>query len=133
MYTGYFLRYEFCNPAFVTQNNSGAQGWVRKKVLNFALSLKSLTSSCPWANKAINSKWGRGNHPSPSTLSYTVFQSVLHVVGMFGQLCECCIFSVSCTMPSLEVGTVGGGTVLGPQSACLKVMLLCCSHACSDM
>ena len=34
-------------------------------------------------------------------------------------------FSVSCTMPSLEVGTVGGGTVLGPQSACLKVMLLC--------
>lgn len=24
-------------------------------------------------------------------------------------------------MPSLEVGTVGGGTVLGPQSACLKV------------
>lgn len=31
-------------------------------------------------------------------------------------------FSISCTMPSLEVGTVGGGTVLGPQSACLKVM-----------
>ena len=24
-------------------------------------------------------------------------------------------------MPSLEVGTVGGGTILGPQSACLKV------------
>ena len=35
-------------------------------------------------------------------------------------------FSVSCTMPSLEVGTVGGGTVLAPQSACLKVMLFCC-------
>ncbi|PFX34975.1 3-hydroxy-3-methylglutaryl-coenzyme A reductase-like isoform X1 [Stylophora pistillata] len=29
---------------------------------------------------------------------------------------------VSCTMPSLEVGTVGGGTVLGPQSACLKIL-----------
>jgi len=30
-------------------------------------------------------------------------------------------------MPSLEVGTVGGGTILGPQSACLKVCLpLCC-------
>ena len=28
---------------------------------------------------------------------------------------------VSCTMPSLEVGTVGGGTVLPPQSACLEV------------
>ena len=50
------------------------------------------------------------------------------VVGMFGQLCERFIFSFSCTMPSLEVGTVGGGTVLGPQSACLKVMLLCRFH-----
>lgn len=29
---------------------------------------------------------------------------------------------ISCTMPSLEVGTVGGGTVLGPQSACLKML-----------
>lgn len=29
---------------------------------------------------------------------------------------------ISCTMPSIEVGTVGGGTVLGPQSACLKVI-----------
>jgi len=24
-------------------------------------------------------------------------------------------------MPSLEVGTVGGGTILPPQAACLKV------------
>lgn len=28
---------------------------------------------------------------------------------------------ISCTMPSLEVGTVGGGTILPPQAACLKV------------
>jgi hydroxymethylglutaryl-CoA reductase (NADPH) len=28
---------------------------------------------------------------------------------------------ISCTMPSIEVGTVGGGTVLPPQAACLKV------------
>lgn len=25
-------------------------------------------------------------------------------------------------MPSVEVGTVGGGTILGPQSACLKML-----------
>ncbi|XP_067016707.1 3-hydroxy-3-methylglutaryl-coenzyme A reductase-like [Acropora muricata] len=29
---------------------------------------------------------------------------------------------ISCTMPSVEVGTVGGGTILGPQSACLKML-----------
>lgn len=29
---------------------------------------------------------------------------------------------ISCTMPSLEVGTVGGGTILGPQSACLNML-----------
>ena len=29
---------------------------------------------------------------------------------------------ISCTMPSLEVGTVGGGTILPAQSACLKMM-----------
>uniref|UniRef100_A0A8C4Q389 3-hydroxy-3-methylglutaryl coenzyme A reductase n=1 Tax=Eptatretus burgeri TaxID=7764 RepID=A0A8C4Q389_EPTBU len=29
---------------------------------------------------------------------------------------------VSCTMPSLEVGTVGGGTVLPAQQACLKML-----------
>lgn len=28
---------------------------------------------------------------------------------------------ISCTMPSLEVGTVGGGTFLPAQSSCLKV------------
>ena len=28
---------------------------------------------------------------------------------------------ISCTMPSLEVGTVGGGTGLDAQSSCLKV------------
>jgi len=31
---------------------------------------------------------------------------------------------ISCTMPSIEIGTVGGGTVLPAQSACLKVCLL---------
>ena len=30
------------------------------------------------------------------------------------------ILYISCTMPSLEVGTVGGGTGLDAQSACLK-------------
>ncbi|ODN05034.1 3-hydroxy-3-methylglutaryl-coenzyme A reductase [Orchesella cincta] len=29
---------------------------------------------------------------------------------------------ISCTMPSVEVGTVGGGTVLPAQSSCLKMM-----------
>ncbi|ORY44450.1 hypothetical protein BCR33DRAFT_716972, partial [Rhizoclosmatium globosum] len=29
---------------------------------------------------------------------------------------------ISCTMPSVEVGTVGGGTGLGPQAACLKLL-----------
>ncbi len=28
---------------------------------------------------------------------------------------------ISCTMPSIEIGTIGGGTVLGPQGACLQV------------
>ena len=28
---------------------------------------------------------------------------------------------VSCTMPCVEVGTIGGGTVLPAQSACLQV------------
>ena len=31
---------------------------------------------------------------------------------------------ISCTMPSLEVGTVGGGTGLDAQSSCLKVLNL---------
>lgn len=31
---------------------------------------------------------------------------------------------ISCTMPSLEVGTVGGGTGLDAQSSCLKVIEL---------
>lgn len=30
---------------------------------------------------------------------------------------------VSCTMPCMEVGTVGGGTILPPQKECLKVGL----------
>ncbi|KAK2178713.1 hypothetical protein NP493_532g01007 [Ridgeia piscesae] len=29
---------------------------------------------------------------------------------------------VSCTMPSIEVGTIGGGTVLPPQAACLEML-----------
>ena len=29
---------------------------------------------------------------------------------------------ITCTMPSLEVGTVGGGTILPAQSACLRMM-----------
>ncbi|KAM6986596.1 3-hydroxy-3-methylglutaryl-coenzyme A reductase-like [Aplochiton taeniatus] len=29
---------------------------------------------------------------------------------------------VSCTMPSIELGTVGGGTNLGPQQACLQML-----------
>jgi len=29
---------------------------------------------------------------------------------------------VSCTMPSIEIGTIGGGTVLHPQSACLELL-----------
>lgn len=31
---------------------------------------------------------------------------------------------ISCTMPSIEVGTVGGGTALEAQSSCLKVNLI---------
>lgn len=29
---------------------------------------------------------------------------------------------ISCTMPSIEIGTVGGGTVLPAQSACLDIL-----------
>lgn len=29
---------------------------------------------------------------------------------------------ISCTMPSIEVGTVGGGTILPPQAACLDML-----------
>jgi hydroxymethylglutaryl-CoA reductase (NADPH) len=29
---------------------------------------------------------------------------------------------ISCTMPSIEVGTVGGGTTLAPQGACLEAI-----------
>lgn len=29
---------------------------------------------------------------------------------------------VSCTLPSLEVGTVGGGTALAAQAACLDIL-----------
>jgi len=29
---------------------------------------------------------------------------------------------ISCTMPSIELGTVGGGTVLPPQTACLQML-----------
>ena len=29
---------------------------------------------------------------------------------------------ISCTMPSIEIGTVGGGTILPPQSACLAML-----------
>ncbi|KAM9306194.1 3-hydroxy-3-methylglutaryl-coenzyme A reductase-like isoform 1-T1 [Pholidichthys leucotaenia] len=29
---------------------------------------------------------------------------------------------ISCTMPSIEVGTVGGGTILPPQQACLQML-----------
>ena len=35
---------------------------------------------------------------------------------------------ISCTMPSIEVGTIGGGTVLPPQAACLEVSVLYPSH-----
>lgn len=29
---------------------------------------------------------------------------------------------ISCTMPSIEIGTVGGGTILPAQSACLDML-----------
>lgn len=29
---------------------------------------------------------------------------------------------ISCTMPSIEVGTIGGGTILPPQAACLDIL-----------
>ena len=32
---------------------------------------------------------------------------------------------ISCTMPSIEIGTVGGGTVLPPQAACLEMLGVC--------
>lgn len=34
---------------------------------------------------------------------------------------------ITCTMPSIELGTVGGGTNLAPQQACLQVCALCIS------
>jgi hydroxymethylglutaryl-CoA reductase len=30
---------------------------------------------------------------------------------------------VSCTMPSIEIGTIGGGTVLEAQGSCLEVYI----------
>ena len=35
---------------------------------------------------------------------------------------------ISCTMPSIECGTVGGGTVLKPQGACLQMLGIQGSH-----
>lgn len=35
---------------------------------------------------------------------------------------------ISCTMPSIELGTIGGGTVLPPQSACLQMLGVRGSH-----
>ena len=35
---------------------------------------------------------------------------------------------ISCTMPSVEVGTVGGGTILAAQSACLDMLGVKGSH-----
>ena len=35
---------------------------------------------------------------------------------------------ISVSMPSIEVGTIGGGTVLGPQSACLDLLGLRGAH-----
>lgn len=37
---------------------------------------------------------------------------------------------ISCTMPSIEVGTVGGGTVLPPQASCLEMLGI--RGSCSD-
>lgn len=36
---------------------------------------------------------------------------------------------ISCTMPSIELGTVGGGTNLAPQQACLQVSTLLNAHS----
>lgn len=36
---------------------------------------------------------------------------------------------MTCSMPSIEVGTVGGGTVLGPQSAVLEMLGIQGAHA----
>lgn len=37
---------------------------------------------------------------------------------------------ISVTMPSIEIGTIGGGTVLPPQSTCLELLGVrgACSH-----
>lgn len=32
---------------------------------------------------------------------------------------------ITCTMPSIEVGCIGGGTILAPQKAMLDVRSLC--------
>lgn len=37
---------------------------------------------------------------------------------------------ISCTMPSIELGTVGGGTNLPPQQACLQVCARLSVHSC---
>lgn len=36
---------------------------------------------------------------------------------------------ISCTMPSVEIGTIGGGTVLPAQSACLEMLGVKGSHS----
>lgn len=40
---------------------------------------------------------------------------------------------ISCTMPSIELGTVGGGTNLAPQQACLQVSTLLNAHSVASL
>ena len=49
--------------------------------------------------------------------------TLMHVVNRDGKQ----VLHVSCTMPSIEVGTVGGGTHLEAQNACLKLL----QHPCA--
>lgn len=68
---------------------------------------------------------------SPHLVSACVLQDPAQSVGSSncitlmeasGPTCE--DLYISCTMPSIELGTVGGGTNLPPQQACLQV----CAH-----
>lgn len=40
---------------------------------------------------------------------------------------------ISCTMPSIELGTVGGGTNLAPQQACLQVCTLLNAYSIAEL
>merc|ERR1712176_1299177 len=60
------------------------------------------------------------NHPISSTSQYCTVESS-NCITLMEETTDGDLW-ISCTMPSIEVGTVGGGTSLPAQASCLKVV-----------